>query len=246
MSKTDQRGKSMKRLAALLPMALALGAIISVPGAGAREPTKIKACQTISQPGSYELADNLASTGDCLVITTDAVTVDLAGFTIRGPGGTAGGAGIVARPSSGQLGGIAVRNGSISHFFFGVDLTSAHGSVVEGLRVFNGFAYGIIATGIVKGNTVVGIDGGIGIGIGIVATGIVTGNYASDNRVVGIQIGQGSTVIGNTALGNFSFGIGVSCPSNLTDNTAVNNTGPPGDNLVLQGDGCHNEDNVAP
>jgi hypothetical protein len=26
----------------------------------------------------------------------------------------------------------------------------------------------------------------------------------------------------------------------------VNNTGPPGDNLVLQGDGCHNEDNVAP
>jgi hypothetical protein len=49
----------MIRPAALFPIALALGAIILLPEASAREPTPIKACQTISRPGSYELANNL-------------------------------------------------------------------------------------------------------------------------------------------------------------------------------------------
>jgi hypothetical protein len=58
----------MKRPEALFPIAFALGAMMLAPGAGAREPTKIKACQTISQPGSYELADNIGGVpGDCLV-----------------------------------------------------------------------------------------------------------------------------------------------------------------------------------
>jgi|HubBroStandDraft_6_1064221.scaffolds.fasta_scaffold34334_2 hypothetical protein len=55
----------MRRLAALFPIVLALGAIILAPrgGAQARDsregPIKITQCQTISQPGSYELANNL-------------------------------------------------------------------------------------------------------------------------------------------------------------------------------------------
>ena len=76
---------------------------------------------------------------------------------------------------------------------------------------------------------------------GISATGTVTGNYAVNNGT-GIKIGQGSTVIGNTAINNTEFGIVADCPSNLTDNTAVNNA----TNLVLNGDSCHNEDNLAP
>jgi hypothetical protein len=55
----------MRRPAALFPISLA--AIILASGASAREPTPIRACQTISKPGSYELANNLAATGDCLV-----------------------------------------------------------------------------------------------------------------------------------------------------------------------------------
>jgi hypothetical protein len=112
-------------------------------------------------------------------------------------------------------------------------------SIVEGLRVVEGFPIpittGITASGIVKGNTV------SGYATGISATGTMTGNYAVNNHT-GIKIGQGSTVIGNTATNNTAFGIVADCPSNLTDNTAVNN----GTNLVLNGDGCHNEDNVAP
>jgi hypothetical protein len=51
-------------------------------------PIEIDKCQTISQPGSYKLVKNLvlvAGTRDCLAISADFVTIDLAGFTISGP-----------------------------------------------------------------------------------------------------------------------------------------------------------------
>jgi hypothetical protein len=174
-----------------------------------------------------------------LDITASFVTIDLAGFTISGPGDPLGLATAIA--TEGETSGITVRNGSISGFGTGV---AAGSSIVEGLRVFNGTRFGIVAGGIVKGNIVDGIfqHGGAGIS----ATGIVTGNYVTNSRDVGIEIGQGSTVIGNTATHNGpnpGFGIVVDCPSNLTDNTAVNNAGT---NLVLNGEGCHNDDNVAP
>ena len=48
-------------------------------------PFDIVQCMTISQAGSYRLAGNLQSgLGDCLVVLTDNVSIDLAGFTIRG------------------------------------------------------------------------------------------------------------------------------------------------------------------
>ncbi|MGC1886938.1 MAG: hypothetical protein WA709_12715 [Stellaceae bacterium] len=118
---------------------------------------------------------------------------------------------------------------------------------VEELRVMGGFAaddgVGIAATGIVKGNTVSGINGGPGSGIGISATGIVAGNYASGNRIFGIAVGQGSTVVGNTVTQSEDFGISVDCPSNVTNNTAVNSVFR---NLVLNGTGCNATNNVAP
>jgi parallel beta-helix repeat protein len=245
----------MRRPAALFPISLALGAIIFAPVAGAREPTQLRKCQTISQPGSYELADNLVATGDCLVITADFVTIDLAGFSISGQ---SSGRRILAAPSSGELRGIGVRSGSISGFSVGVDLSSAEGSIVEGLQVFRGFVNGIIASGIVRGNTASETL----VGNGISATGIVAGNYVSGNREIGISAtgtvtgniargnlrqgivaGQGSTVIGNTATDNEMVGIVADCPSNVTDNTAINN---PERNLILNGEGCNNTNNVAP
>jgi hypothetical protein len=109
------------------------------------------------------------------------------------------------------------------------------------LRVSGGReGLGIFARGIVRGNIVTASPGSEGSGIS--ATGTVTGNYAS-GLVVGISVGQGSTVIGNTATDNADIGLSVTCPSNLTDNTAVNNHTV---NLELNGEGCHNEDNLAP
>jgi parallel beta-helix repeat protein len=221
-------------------IALALGATIIVSGAGAQAAPKtmtITACQTISQPGSYELESNLHATGDCLVIAHDSVTIDLAGFSITGSGG---GNGIVDKGL--PLRGIAVRNGSISNFENGVVFSGGSsdrtGVIVEGLRVFQNANLGIRAAGITKNNIVLENHG-----IGIDNEGsTVTGNYVAFNND-GIQIFDGvlsgntvnrnsndgiiartSTLIGNTAISNGRFGIWVQvCPSNVLDNTAVGN-----------------------
>jgi hypothetical protein len=172
----------------------------------------------------------------CLVILTDPlrpVTIDLAGFTIRGTDRT--GFGIVDRDSAR---GHAVRNGSITNFQRGLSLQQTEGAIVEGLRVFGNSMEGmVVRSGIVRGNTV--LDSGSGIDVREQAT--VINNYARNNGV-GITVGAGSTVIGNTAVNNSNIGFIANCPSNLTDNTAVNN----GTNLVLNGADCHDEDNVAP
>jgi hypothetical protein len=251
----------MRRPAALFTIALALGAIIFGPRSAARAdageegPFEIEKCRTLDQPGSYKLVNNLKTGPDtnCLVITADFVTIDLAGFTITGGAGNSFNvAGIVARPSSGNLMGIVVRNGSISNFANGVDLGLANSSIVEALRVSGAGAVstnGIIANGIVKGNTVIGFFGiGPGHGNGISATGTVTGNYVTGSRGAQIAVGPDSTVIGNTAAplvgdGSADFGLVVDCPSNVTDNTA---TGSAEGNLVLNGAGCNNTNNVAP
>ena len=95
-----------------------------------------------------------------------------------------------------------------------------------------------------KGNIVVGIAAFPGQGIGISASGIVSGNYVAGTRFADYIIGPGSTVIGNTAVGNPGrrIGIEVSCPSNVTDNTSTGSKV----NLLLDGDGCNNTNNVAP
>jgi hypothetical protein len=242
-------GKMKKLLLAALLALVASGA--QAQDATEKGPIEIKRCQTISASGSYKLVDNLTikAAATCLPITANGVTIDLAGFSISGPTASASSAGVIATAiaAGDKSSGITVRNGSITGFFDGVNL-AGQGSIVEGLRVFTGFAVGIVANGIVKGNTVLDFSGGPGNGIGIEATGIITGNFVSGSRIAGIEAGQGSTVIGNTATGNFGAlgaGIVVACPSNVSDNTAVNN-GPAGPNLLLNGQGCNNTNNVAP
>jgi hypothetical protein len=239
----------MRRPAALFPIALALGAVTVAPwpsaqAQDAREgPIEIEKCQTISHPGSYKLANNLTfmgTTGTCLSITANFVTIDLAGFTISANGPAPSGNTTTAVAAGNDTAGITVRNGSISGFIAGVDL-GGDGSIVEGLHVTGVIVgllssnIGIAATGIVKGNTVSGFNS-----CGISSTGTVTGNYATGNRG-GICVGEGSTVIGNTAMANFRVGFDVACPSNFTDNTAVHNEA----NHII-GMGCNNTNNVAP
>jgi len=256
----------MRRPATLFPIALALGAMVVAPGAGAREegPTEIERCQTISQPGSYVLVHNLTATGDCLLINSDFVTVDLAGFAIIGSGtGTA--IQFVGPTPQIPRRGFAVRNGTISGFGTGIQfirIGGTDGAIVEGLRIFGtagGTAGldGILVRGaVVRGNTVV-CGAGPGTGIRVV-NGSVTGNVveacedgidAFDGVVSGNNVTGGSgtgitiegTAIGNTVTG-YGVGIAATCPSNLTNNTAVGN----GTNLVLNGTGCNNTNNVAP
>ena len=111
----------MRRPAALFPIALALGAMILAPRAGAQPqgPTEIATCQTISQPGSYVLVHNLTATSDCLRINSDFVTIDLAGFAIIGSGAGTAIQFIGPTPQTPRRG-FAVRNGTISGFGTGI------------------------------------------------------------------------------------------------------------------------------
>jgi hypothetical protein len=111
----------------------------------------------ISQPGLYKPVNNLTftgSTGTFLTITANFVTIDLAGFTISGPGKSLGRAAGTGMAAGNDTAGIALRNGTISGFTNGVDL-GGDGSVVEGLRVFGigcpPCSVRITAMGVVKG-----------------------------------------------------------------------------------------------
>jgi len=112
----------MRRPAAWVVMALALGALILVPRAAAQAqdaregPREIAKCKMINKPGSYRLVNDLTftdTTGTCLTITVDLVTIDLAGFAISGPGFTGNPTTAIASapPSRGQLFGITYGTG---------------------------------------------------------------------------------------------------------------------------------------
>lgn len=115
---------------------------------------------TITQPGSYKLMSNLSvpagATG--IHITAQNVTLDLNGYAILGPGscsrddGTGsvvctvqGGTSGVSGPQ-GMASNVAVRNGSIEGFGYGV---AFGGGMVQGLRVRHN-QFGVIANGTVR------------------------------------------------------------------------------------------------
>ena len=53
----------------------------------------------------------------------------------------------------------------------------------------------------------------------------------------GLFVGRGSTVSGNTVASDSNVNTGVTCPSNVIGNTVTGN-------LVLNGEGCTNIDNL--
>jgi hypothetical protein len=128
----------MRRPTALIAIMIVLGTLILAPGAGVRgqdqqEPasTKIKRCQRIDEPGSYNLVENLYATGDCLVITTEGVTIDLAGFAMTGDGTGTAIKGIQAPAGTIPQMRTVVRNGDISNFALAISLSG----IVERLRI---------------------------------------------------------------------------------------------------------------
>jgi parallel beta-helix repeat protein len=86
----------------------------------------------ITRPGSYVLGSSIeigaGQTG--INVLADDVTIDLAGFTIKGPGGS-GTIGIDVRGATN----VTVRNGSLAGVGIGVSLTDAVNAVVEGLQI---------------------------------------------------------------------------------------------------------------
>jgi hypothetical protein len=161
----------------------------------------------ISQPGSYRLSGNLvvsAADTTAIDISVGNVTVDLNGFSITGPGATVGLYGIADLSADTA---VAVRNGTISGFSYGIQLTGS------------GSAKGAVTGAIIENVTV--YNNGVGISSG--PSSLLRGNVATGNTIDGIRTRLYSTIAGNTVTNNGDAGIATSCPSNLVDNLAVGN-----------------------
>jgi parallel beta-helix repeat protein len=210
----------------------------------------IDTCQTLTTPNTtYRLIADLTSTGDCLIVAADRITIDLQGHSITGTGPTSGSAitDIVNQPN--DL--IVIKNGTVSGFGSdGIGLRSNRVSVIAVTATNNaGAGIGIIfgSQHLVKSSTA-SFNGGAGIvalgnrsqvqqstankntagGIVAGAACLVTMNTANGNGpgggVEGIRTSGGCTVSYNTANDNEGNGIATLGTRDLvTHNTAVNN-----------------------
>ncbi len=201
---------------------------------------RINACTTITQSGPYALTRNLTATGDCIIVATDFVTIDLAGFTLTGNGT---GTGIRASGLVNQKG-IVVRDGMVVNFNRGVDLSNILDAVIERVYAVDNVEVGIFGGDFSTLNRNVARGGVNGV-IGLHGS-IVTGNIIAGASANGLVVDGGGLATGNNARGNGGAGIFVTCPTNVIGNTATLNSGG---NLVLNPatpTGCNLSDNVAP
>lgn len=220
-------------------------------------------CQTleVGDRSTFVVVKNLfAPGGDCLIINSSDVTLDLSGFTISGAGT---GKGIT---SSASVHNVTVRNGTVRGFAVGVSL-GGHGNVVEEVRIVDhsdtglflgagGLARNLViqgnfhvgallstacalATSVVRANGNSAQSSGISAGPGST----ITGNTIWANIGTGLSASSGSTIMGNTVLDTTGVGMLVTCPANVVHNSATANSGG---NLLLNGEGCNTVQNVAP
>jgi hypothetical protein len=169
----------------------------------------------INNPGSYRLSSNLRvpSGASGILTATSAVTLDLNGFAITAlpptcaPGVVCSVVAYGISQSGGADSFIAVRNGSILGFAYGVYYTGCTSCSFQHLMIST-TQYGILATGdnlLISGNVVQGPTG--------TAAGV-----QGINAQVGYSQG-GALISGNVVLGEFpSGGIAALCPANLIGN----------------------------
>jgi hypothetical protein len=191
----------------------------------------------IKKPGSYRLDGDLTViASDAIHILSDDVTLDLAGFSITGPGEISLARAISDDGTSHT--GISVRNGHIASWTFAIDLSQCTGCSVQQIqarRITSGIQVG--KAGLVSANLILGPGNGSQVGNSPdFGTGISTGNNALviDNDV--LNFGTGITVLfysnvkGNNVSSNV-VGISAVCPSNVIGNIAAGEIdGPFSDN----------------
>jgi len=191
---------------------------------------------TITQPGSYYLTRNLTvSSGNCITIATNCVTLDLHGFTISSTAPSATGTGILLNGGNRGLRNITILNGFIqsgvvnnggiysgSGFVNGISHSGELGSF--NTRVCGVSVWGVLNNGISLGRATVVEDctvttaGGCGIAASTIKDSVandcgqdaISGSQVDDCQ--GISSGAGNGVSATTAqncYGTSSSGYGV-------------------------------------
>ena len=193
---------------------------------------KIRSCQRINHPGSYELARNLrygagrrpSPPTACLEIRADNVTIDFRGFTMTGDPA----AEFVSGVRADGVSGLALRNGTITGFGeHGIRLTNTERDQISGMKIDRNGRSGILSAGefsIIRDN-VVTVFGNGGTGISTGSRSLVTGNISVGSDGRGVETGPESVVTDNVTSGHGVAGIMVGIGSVVRGNTANNNGG---------------------
>jgi parallel beta-helix repeat protein len=180
---------------------------------------------TISQPGSYYLVGNLASTTGGIVIEASGVTVDLMGFSLTGDG-SSGDYGIhVVGATNAPIENLVITGGRISGFSLGLYCRYMNNSRIERMVVSGNSNTGVYLFGTggqCNGNTISDctISGNNTYGVylsgreGLCNGNTISGCTISDNINYGVYLdgeisGQcnGNTIANCSISGNNSYGI---------------------------------------
>ncbi len=116
--------------------ALTLLVLASSPS---RADTAVSACGTLSAAGNYFLTKNLTSTGTCIVIGSEGVSLDMKGHTITGNGTGDG-----ISDGGGNFESMAIANGKIRNFSVGIGLDTSCCVVIRNVDSSNNTATGIL------------------------------------------------------------------------------------------------------
>jgi len=214
--------RNVRRIAAVtVTLVAALGWASLAGAAGAVD---ISSCQPLSTPNTvYKLTANLTRCGDCLVVASDRITIDLQGHSITGQ--CKNSAGVtdrgVARDST------VVKNGSIASFGVGVLLSSSTRNQVRNIQVTSNIIgiwagdNSLVTSCSATFNRDMPEEYGYGIIVGDHSQ--VEGCNASHNGLTGILAGDHCLITRNTANLNIDEGIATGSSCIVSFNTAIFN-----------------------
>lgn len=220
---------------------------------------------TLVASGSYRLTSNLvvpdANTSGISVATSD-VSIDLGGFTIRGPVVCSGNP-LVCTPNTGTgvgvgapLPRVTVRDGEVVGLASGLSLSGdslvshviAATNRLNGIQVTSGSAVAdcvasdnggsgifLVGNGVIRDSSATG-NGSAGISAGNNAA--IRGNASSNNGGAGITTGIGASIVGNSVRDNGSIGIQAGSSATIADNSVFSNGGTgiaPGAGSLVRG-----------
>jgi parallel beta-helix repeat protein len=180
---------------------------------------------TISEPGSYYLAESINTSGGGITIDSDYVTIDLNGFVLQG--GTGSG---ISMPEFSSLQGVVIRDGFITNWSgWGIDLDPSPGGGAQSVEVLdvhllsNGNGIRLLGESAVHRCTAL-YNNGIGIDAGYNSL-VADCKIRNAHTGTALIAGTDTIVVRSEIRGNDNNGVSLGNGAQLRDSTISTNDG---------------------